>query len=62
VVDAKTGQTVYERHADHLFAPASVTKLFSAAAALIKLGPNYRFQTPVVRQGEVDPREPSMET
>ena len=54
VVDRKTGQTVYERNADLLFAPASVTKLFSTAAALVELGPNYRFQTPLVRRGEVD--------
>jgi serine-type D-Ala-D-Ala carboxypeptidase/endopeptidase (penicillin-binding protein 4) len=54
VVDRKTGQVVYERNADQLFAPASVTKLFSTAAALIELGPGYRFQTPVVRHGEVD--------
>jgi serine-type D-Ala-D-Ala carboxypeptidase/endopeptidase (penicillin-binding protein 4) len=54
VVDRKSGQVVYERNADQLFAPASVTKLFSTAAALIDLGPGYRFQTPLVRHGEVD--------
>ena len=54
VVDGNTGQTVYERNPDQLFAPASVTKLFSTAAALIELGPNHRFQTPLVRRGEVD--------
>jgi serine-type D-Ala-D-Ala carboxypeptidase/endopeptidase (penicillin-binding protein 4) len=54
VVDGKTGQTVYERNPDQLFAPASVTKLFSTAAALIELGPNHRFQTPLVRRGDVD--------
>jgi D-alanyl-D-alanine carboxypeptidase/D-alanyl-D-alanine-endopeptidase (penicillin-binding protein 4) len=54
VVDRKTGQVVYERNADRLFAPASVTKLFSTAAALIDFGPGYRFQTPLVRHGEVD--------
>jgi serine-type D-Ala-D-Ala carboxypeptidase/endopeptidase (penicillin-binding protein 4) len=54
VVDRKTGQTIYERDPDRLFAPASVTKLFSTAAALVELGPNHRFQTPVVRRGEVD--------
>ena len=54
VVDRKTGDVIYERNADQLFAPASVTKLFSTAAALIELGPGYRFQTPVVRHGEVD--------
>ena len=56
VVDRKTGQVMYERNADQLFAPASVTKLFSTAAAIIDLGPGYRFQTPVVRHGEVDSR------
>ena len=54
VVDRKTGEAVYERNADLLFAPASVTKLFSTAAALVELGPTFRFQTPLVRRGEVD--------
>ena len=54
VVDRKTGQTVYDRNADLLFAPASVAKLFSTAAALVEFGPNYRFQTPLFRRGEVD--------
>ena len=54
VVDRKTGQTIYERNADLLFAPASVAKLFSSAAALVELGSTYRFQTPLVRRGEVD--------
>ncbi|MDR3636148.1 MAG: D-alanyl-D-alanine carboxypeptidase/D-alanyl-D-alanine-endopeptidase [Isosphaeraceae bacterium] len=54
VVDGKTGQTIYERDADQMFAPASVTKLFSTAAALAELGADYRFRTPVVRRGELD--------
>jgi D-alanyl-D-alanine carboxypeptidase/D-alanyl-D-alanine-endopeptidase (penicillin-binding protein 4) len=54
VVDRKTGKTIYERNVDELFAPASVTKLFSTAAALIELGPNHRFQTPLVRRGPID--------
>lgn len=53
VVDQKTGQTVYERNADQLFCPASVTKLFTTAAALADLGADYRFVTPVVRRGEL---------
>jgi D-alanyl-D-alanine carboxypeptidase/D-alanyl-D-alanine-endopeptidase (penicillin-binding protein 4) len=56
IVDAATGRTLYERNADELFCPASVTKLYSTAAALVDLGADYRFQTPVVRQGEVDAR------
>lgn len=54
VVDLASGRTVHERHPDQMFRPASVTKLFSTAAALIELGPDFRFQTPVVRRGEVD--------
>ena len=54
VVDRKTGQTVFERNPDQLFAPASVTKLFTTAAALVELGPNHRFGTPLVRRGEID--------
>ncbi|MBX6314745.1 MAG: D-alanyl-D-alanine carboxypeptidase/D-alanyl-D-alanine-endopeptidase, partial [Isosphaeraceae bacterium] len=54
VVDGRTGQTVYQKNADQMFSPASVTKLFSTAAALIDLGPDFRFRTPVVRRGEID--------
>jgi D-alanyl-D-alanine carboxypeptidase/D-alanyl-D-alanine-endopeptidase (penicillin-binding protein 4) len=53
VVDAASGKTVYERDPDRLFIPASTTKLFSCAAALAEFGPDYRFETPVYRRGEV---------
>lgn len=53
VVDGKSGATVFDRNSDQLFCPASVTKLFSTAAAMIDLGADYRFQTPVVRRGNV---------
>jgi D-alanyl-D-alanine carboxypeptidase/D-alanyl-D-alanine-endopeptidase (penicillin-binding protein 4) len=53
VVDRKTGQTVYERNADQLFAPASVTKLYSGAAALVKLGARRKFETAVYSRGEL---------
>ena len=55
VVDAKSGAVVFEKNADRLFAPASVTKLFSSAAALCDLGADYRFKTPVVRRGNLGP-------
>jgi len=53
VVDAETGKPVYAHNADMLFAPASVTKLYSCAAALAELGPDYRFETPVYQRGKV---------
>jgi D-alanyl-D-alanine carboxypeptidase/D-alanyl-D-alanine-endopeptidase (penicillin-binding protein 4) len=52
-VDADSGKPVYEHHADELFAPASVTKLFTCAAALVTFGPDHRFRTPVYRRGEL---------
>lgn len=54
VVDRQSGEVLYEKNADKLFVPASVTKLFSVAAALVELGPDYRFQTRIVRDGSVD--------
>ena len=39
---------LYARDDDHLFAPASNTKLFTTALALTMLGPEYRFKTTVV--------------
>jgi D-alanyl-D-alanine carboxypeptidase/D-alanyl-D-alanine-endopeptidase (penicillin-binding protein 4) len=53
VVDAQTGKAIYEHDADRLFLPASTTKLYSCATALDALGPDYRFETPVYRRGEV---------
>lgn len=51
VVDAKTGATVYSRNPDAMLAPASVTKLFSCAAALVTLGPDHTQETRVYQSG-----------
>ena len=53
VADAATGTPVYALNEDKLMRPASVTKLFSVAAALEALGPDFRFHTPVYRNGEL---------
>jgi D-alanyl-D-alanine carboxypeptidase/D-alanyl-D-alanine-endopeptidase (penicillin-binding protein 4) len=53
VVDAESGKTLYEHDADRLFMPASVTKLYSCAAALMAFGADHKFETPVYRRGEV---------
>lgn len=45
VVDLNTGETLYSRNASKAFIPASNMKLFSNAAALLALGPNYQFIT-----------------
>jgi D-alanyl-D-alanine carboxypeptidase/D-alanyl-D-alanine-endopeptidase (penicillin-binding protein 4) len=53
IVDAKTGKTIYELNPDRLFTPASTTKLFSCATALGVLGPDFRFETPIYKRGEM---------
>jgi len=47
VVQLPRGRRLYARDADHLFLPASNMKLFTAAAALEKLGPDFVFRTTV---------------
>ena len=54
VVDPSTGQTLYAKNANEMFVPASTTKLFSSAAVLEALGPDYRIKTPVYAAGTVD--------
>ena len=39
------GQVIYSRNPDDLLNPASNTKLVTAAAGLLRLGPEYRFNT-----------------
>ncbi len=48
------GKVLFERNADHLFQPASNMKLFTTAAALEKLGPDFIFRTTVESDGEPD--------
>ncbi|BCJ71539.1 hypothetical protein CS0771_10830 [Catellatospora sp. IY07-71] len=48
VVDAGTGQVLYERAPTEMLTPASNTKLVTAAAVLSTRGPDYRITTRVV--------------
>jgi D-alanyl-D-alanine carboxypeptidase/D-alanyl-D-alanine-endopeptidase (penicillin-binding protein 4) len=45
VMDLDTGKVFYRRLADEKFTPASNLKLFTAAATLIGLGPEYHYKT-----------------
>jgi serine-type D-Ala-D-Ala carboxypeptidase/endopeptidase (penicillin-binding protein 4) len=53
VVDAASGDTIYEQNADKYFLPASNLKLFTTALALAKLGPDYRFHTTIETRGSI---------
>lgn len=52
VRELETGRTLYERDADRYFLPASTAKLFSTAAALAVLGPEFRWQSVIQRSGK----------
>jgi D-alanyl-D-alanine carboxypeptidase/D-alanyl-D-alanine-endopeptidase (penicillin-binding protein 4) len=45
VQSLEDGQVVFSRNAEDLLNPASNTKLITSAAALLRLGPEYRFST-----------------
>ena len=50
VVDLGSGSPVYAYNENQLLLPASNMKLFTAALALSRLGPDYRFETRLVRE------------
>jgi D-alanyl-D-alanine carboxypeptidase/D-alanyl-D-alanine-endopeptidase (penicillin-binding protein 4) len=54
VVSLSSGEVLYSQNADKLFTPASNTKLFTTAAALALIGPDYKFRTTVETTGTLD--------
>jgi D-alanyl-D-alanine carboxypeptidase/D-alanyl-D-alanine-endopeptidase (penicillin-binding protein 4) len=50
----ETGEYFYKKNEDKLFLPASSLKLFTTAAGLIQLGPEYRFTTNIYKRGIID--------
>ena len=55
VVSLTRGDTLLSVGADELLTPASTMKLFTAALALDRFGPDYHFSTDVLRDGPVSP-------
>jgi D-alanyl-D-alanine carboxypeptidase/D-alanyl-D-alanine-endopeptidase (penicillin-binding protein 4) len=53
VVDAATGETLYELNADHFFPPASNAKIFTTSLAFAELGRDYHFRTTLEAKGPV---------
>ena len=54
VVSLDTGRVLFEEHADKLLRPASNMKLYTVAAALDRLSPDYRFSTSVYANSRPD--------
>lgn len=54
VLDPSNGRVLFESNPDVPMTPASNTKLFSTALALVRLGPDHRFRTQVLADGTVD--------
>lgn len=54
VVSLDRGDVLYSSEADRLYTPASNLKLFTAASALLALGPDYRFTTALIATAAAD--------
>ena len=54
VAELPSGRILFSRDAQHLFHPASNMKLFTTAAALEKLGPDFVFRTTVESESGPD--------
>src|ERR1700694_3499903 len=52
IVNPRTGDTLYSKDAGKLFMPASNMKIITSAAALTLLGPEYRYKTTFLTNGE----------
>ena len=53
VQSAKTGEILYQHNANTLMMPASNEKIVTAIAALLKLGPDFRYRTEIYTTGQV---------
>jgi len=53
-IDLETGETIFSEHGNLPLVPASNEKLAVAYAALVTLGPTFRFETDVLGRGEQD--------
>lgn len=53
VIDASSGKTLFSKNSEMLLIPASNQKLLVTAAALLRLGPAFRFSTRLYTQGKI---------
>ncbi len=60
VIDLTTGAVLAQQDAEQFFVPASNTKLYTTALALVRLGPGYKFQTELRTSGAWHPGQTSL--
>ncbi len=53
VLSLDRGDVLYERNSRSLYMPASNNKILTVAAALLRLGPDFRYQTTLSTDGEI---------
>lgn len=53
IVSLDRGEPIYERNAARLYMPASNNKVLTTAATLVRLGPDFRYETRVLADGPV---------
>ncbi|MDN3505475.1 MAG: D-alanyl-D-alanine carboxypeptidase/D-alanyl-D-alanine-endopeptidase [Rhabdochlamydiaceae bacterium] len=56
LLDPSTDESIFEANSEKSLMPASLTKLFTTAAALELLGPNMQFSTKLCYQGKIEDR------
>jgi serine-type D-Ala-D-Ala carboxypeptidase/endopeptidase (penicillin-binding protein 4) len=56
VISLRRGESLFSWNADKLFVPASTAKLFTTAATLVRLGPDFQYHTSVEISGPIDER------
>jgi len=55
IVSLTRGDTLFSQNADGMMQPASTMKMYTSAVALDQFGPDFRFRTPVLRDGPMGP-------
>lgn len=53
VISLDRGDVLYEHNSTRLYMPASNNKILTAASALVRLGPDYHYETKISAEGEV---------
>jgi serine-type D-Ala-D-Ala carboxypeptidase/endopeptidase (penicillin-binding protein 4) len=53
VISITAGDTIFAHNADAMLSPASTMKMYTAAVALDRFGPDYSYRTPLLHEGSI---------